>query len=145
MALGLLTGCYSLQPVRGPVPEVGTEVAFDVTDRGRVALGGTMGPEIARVEGTLLENQNGNFLVAVRAVQLLRGGYQVWSGEEVRLQEEYLGTAYERRLSLGRSIALGAIGIGGFAAFFVTRALVTSGTSSPGGDGDPGDVRIGRP
>ena len=41
LVLGILAaGCYSLQPVRGAAPVVGTTVAFDVNDAGRVALGG---------------------------------------------------------------------------------------------------------
>jgi hypothetical protein len=46
VAVASLVGCYTLQPTGGPVPEVGSRVAFDVNDAGRAALGGTMGPEI---------------------------------------------------------------------------------------------------
>src|SRR5687767_9761792 len=92
----LVTGCYTLQPVRGGVPPVGSHVAFDVNDAGRVALGGTMGPEIAQVEGRLLNNGTEDYLIAVSTVRLLRGGEQVWAGEQVRIKTEYVGSAYER-------------------------------------------------
>src|SRR5207248_394092 len=46
-----LGGCYSYRPAGGVPPQIGTRVAFDVNDAGRMALGGTMGPEIAQVEG----------------------------------------------------------------------------------------------
>jgi hypothetical protein len=144
--LGFLTGCYTLRPLQGPLPEVGERVAFDVNDAGRVALGGSMGPAIARVEGRLVEKGEGSYLVSVTAVQLVRGGQQVWSGEQIRLEAEHLGTAYERRFSLGRSIAMGAIGIGGFTAFLITRDLLASGSDTPNRPGDPDpDARRGRP
>lgn len=129
----LLAACYSLRPVVGADPKVGSRVAFDVNDAGRAALGGTMGPEIAQVEGQLLEKENGSYLLAVSTVRLLRGTEQVWSGEQVRLQREYLGPAYERKFSASRTIGFGLIGVGGFTAFFITRSLLATGNE----DGEP--------
>lgn len=124
----LLAGCYTLQPARGVDPKVGSRIAFDVNDAGRTALGGTMGPEIAQVEGQLIEKDNGSYLLAVSTVRLLRGTEQAWSGEQVRLKPEYLGTGYERRFSTGRTIGLSLAGVGGFTAFLITRSLLGSGT-----------------
>lgn len=142
----LLTGCSSLQPVQGPVPAPGTRLAFDLNDAGRVALGGAMGPEIARVEGQLLGNENGAHLVAVSGVTYLRGGHQIWSGETVRLRPEYIGNTYERKASTGRSIAMGAATLGGFTLFMVGRSLATGGQDEddPGNDDkpDPQERRI---
>lgn len=123
----------------GEVPELGTVVAFDVNDVGRVALGGSMGPEIAQIEGRLLEARNGEYLIAVSAVRLLRGGEQIWSGEQVRIKSEHVGSAYERRFSRGRSIALGAATIGGVTAFLLGRNLVGAGSgNTPVIPGDSG-------
>ena len=83
-------------------PEVGTRIAVDVTDVGRVALGGTIGPEIGTVEGTLVAVENGEYVIAVTQVQYLRGGYQTWSGERVTIKKEYVGRTYERRFHKGR-------------------------------------------
>ncbi len=133
----LLAGCSTLQPVQGPVPAPGTRLAFDVNDAGRVALGGAMGPEIGQIEGQLLGNEDGAYLVAVSGVNYLRGGHQAWSGETVRLRPEYIGNTYERRTSTGRSIAMGVITVGGFTAFIIGRSLVTGGQDDPDdGDGD---------
>ena len=142
----LLAGCYSLQSARGAAPEVGTKVAFDVNDLGRVGLGGALGPEVAQIEGRLLERDSAGYLLAVSNIRLLQGGEQVWTGEQVRIKPEFVGNTYTRRFSMGRSIGFGAAGIGGFAAFLATRSLLTSGTGE--GDGPPGDtahVRLGRP
>lgn len=126
-----LVGCYTLRPTGGAIPSAGTEVAFDVNDAGRVALGGAMGPEIAQVQGRLLSKDNGDYVVAVSSVRYLRGGEQTWSGEPVHIKSEYVGTTYERRFSKGRTIALSAVAIGGFTAFIVTRKLIGSGEEPP--------------
>jgi hypothetical protein len=142
----LVVGCYTLQPIGGTEPQVGSRVAFDVNDAGRVALGGSMGPEIAQVEGQLLQKDSEGYLIAVSNVRLLRGGEQVWTGEQVRLNTQHLGTAYGRRFSLGRSIGLGVIGVGGFAGFMASRSLLGIGAEDdrpPGGD--TGQARLGRP
>jgi hypothetical protein len=141
----LVVGCYTLQPTRGSAPQVGTNIAFDVNDAGRVALGGLIGPEIAQIEGRLLNNGTEDYLIAVSTVRLLRGGEQVWSGEQVRIKSEYVGTAYERRFSRGRSIALGSAVVGGFAAFLIGRSLVGAGQEGNGGVIDTAQTRIIRP
>ena len=128
-----MAGCYSLQPAMGVVPEPGSEVAFDVNDQGRLALGGQMGPEVAQIEGRLLEKANGEYLVAVTTVRLLRGGEQVWGGEKVRISSEHIGSTYRRSFSKGRTIAATAVTVGAVGAFFLTRSLV-----SAFGDDDPG-------
>ncbi|MGE0441019.1 MAG: hypothetical protein AB7L66_16120 [Gemmatimonadales bacterium] len=141
----LLAGCYTLTPVGTPEPVAGMRLAFDINDAGRVALGGAMGPEIAQVEGTLIEKTGGEYLLSVRAVRLLRGGEQPWSGEQVRLKQEHVGNMYERKFSAGRSIAAGVIGIGGFTAILATRSLLGLG-SSEGKDPPPdsANTRLGR-
>jgi hypothetical protein len=47
------TGCYTLEPTSAAAPAQGTRLAFAINDVGRVALGGVMGPELRRVEGSL--------------------------------------------------------------------------------------------
>lgn len=145
-ALGvLLVGCYTLQPISGTVPAPGTKVALDVNDAGRVALGGTMGPEIAQIEGLLIDRNAEDYVIAVSAVRLLRGGEQVWNGEQVRVSSEHVSSTYERRFSRERSIVLGATVIGGFAAFLVTRALIGAGSDEPFPCCDTAQTRIVRP
>jgi hypothetical protein len=121
----LVAGCYTLQPTMGMSPEIGNEMAFDITDVGRVGLGGSMGPEIAQVEGRLVSRENAEYLVAVSNVKYLRGGEQRWKGEQVRLKSEYVATTYQRHFSKTRTIALSAAGLGG-AAFLLTRSLIGS-------------------
>lgn len=125
-----LVGCYTLQPTGGVAPEPGTQVAFDVTDVGRVALGGSMGPEISQIEGRLIDAENGDYVVAVSAVRLLRGGQQVWTGERVRINKQYVGRVYERRFSRGRTLALGVAVVAG-GALLAGKGLGSLGNPEP--------------
>ncbi len=140
----LLLGCYTFRPVVEPLAP-GAEVAFDVNDAGRVALGGVMGPEIARIEGRLLERGADDYVVAVSAVRLLRGGEQIWSGEPVRVRADHIGPAQERRFSRGRTAALGAGVLGGLALVVITRTLIGGGTEDGNPPVDTVNTRIIRP
>lgn len=75
-----------------------------------------MGPEISQVEGRFIQRDNGEYLLGVTSVSLLRGGVQTWKGEQVRLKPEYVGNMYERRLDKGRTIVAAALGVGVAAA-----------------------------
>jgi hypothetical protein len=121
------SGCYSLERVNGSSPVPGTRIALDVNDAGRVALGGSMGPEIDRVEGRLIERTNGEYLLGVTSVSLLRGGVQTWKGEQVVLKPEFVSTVYERRLDKAKSGLLAAAIVGGVVAI-ASQNLLTSGT-----------------
>ena len=107
-----MIGCYSLQPVRGPIPELGQVIGLDINDAGRVVLGGAMGPEIAQLEGRLVRRDTNAFVVGVLSVKLLRGGQQVWHGETVHVKREYVSSIYERRFSKSRTLVAGAVGVG---------------------------------
>jgi hypothetical protein len=124
-------GCYTLQPTGGPVPQAGKIIGLDINDAGRVALGGAMGPSIGQIEGRLVQKDSSEYVVAVTAVHLLRGGDQVWRGEAVHIKTEFVSSVYERRFSKARSAALAAIGIGAV-AIIASRSLLGLGDQDPG-------------
>ena len=131
LLLLVVTGCYALHPVTtGEAPEVGARIAVEINDKGRVALGGSMGPEIDRIEGRMVEIDSTGYLVAVQQVYLMRGGMQVWSNETVRIGKDQVRSFSERQFSRSRSIALGAVGAGGM-AFLISRGLLGSGLGDP--------------
>jgi hypothetical protein len=132
--LVLLTGCYTLAPVSG-TPQPGTRLAFDVNDAGRVALGGSMGPEIGQIEGTLIQRDNGEYLLGVTSVSLLRGGVQTWKGEQVRIKPEFVGNMYTRKLDKTRTVLLSAVLVGG-------GALAIASATNLLGSADPNDPTI---
>ena len=130
----LLAGCYTLQPAGGIVPDVGNQVAFDVNDAGRVALGGSMGPEISQIEGRLVRRDSAQYVLAVSTVHLLRGGEQSWAGETVHVKNDYVGTSYLRQFSPGRTVVLSALGLVAVGAIVKTSLVVFSNnadTSTP--------------
>lgn len=124
-------GCYSLQPVVGNPLPLGTEVGIDITDAGRVALGGSMGPEIAQIEGRLVSRDSAEYVLAVSMVHLLRGGEQVWTGERVRIKSEYVSSVKERKLSKGRTAAMAVASVAVIAAI-IRASLVGSVFGEPG-------------
>lgn len=126
-----VTGCYTLHPVAtGSTPEVGARIAVEVNDAGRAALGGSMGPEIDRIEGRMMEKDSAAFVIAVEQVYLLRGGMQVWNNEKIRIGRDQARGLFERRVSRSRSIALGTVGVGA-AAYLLTRGLLGAGLGEP--------------
>ena len=135
----VLAGCYSLHPV-GTAATEGTQVAFDLNDAGRAAMADRIGPEILQMEGRLVSDQNGDYVLSVRSVRFLRGGEQVWAGERVTISKSHVGTTYERRLSKGRTAALTtAIVVGGAVAVLVGKPLIAGSEPGPGGKGGDGD------
>jgi hypothetical protein len=69
-----------------------------------MALGGSLGPEISQIEGRVLERADGEYVLAVSNVRLLRGGEQVWAGEHVRIKSDYVTSTYARRFSRQRTL-----------------------------------------
>lgn len=128
----LLAGCYTLQPARGVTPEPGAKIAFDINDAGRVALGGTMGPEIWQIEGQLVEKDATQYIVAVSMVHLARGGEQVWTGERVPIKTEYVSSVYQRKFSATKTALLAGAGVA-LVATVAGKALIGSvGRDPPG-------------
>lgn len=146
VAATTLVGCYTLQPTGGPVPDLGTVVGLDITDAGRVALGGAVGPEIQQVEGRLLSKDSSGYLIGVTSLHLLRGGEQVWHGEQVQIKKEYVSSVYERRFSPSRSAALAAVGIGAV-ALIASRSILPAGSINQpmGPDSSGTSIRRRRP
>lgn len=127
----LLAGCYSLQPAGGVAPVPGSLMAFDITDLGRVALGGQMGTGIKQVEGRLISKDNNEYLVSVSSVRTIDGAEQRWTGERVLIKSEHVGNVYERRFSKGRTVALSATAVAAVTAFVLTRDLFGLGSTDP--------------
>ena len=107
-ALVLTSGCYSVEPIAAAKPVPGTRVQMAINDEGRVALGGSMGPEIRRVEGNLMSQQDNEYVVSVTGVNYVNGLYQPWKGETVRIDSRLVSGFYEKKFSKGRTIAFAA-------------------------------------
>lgn len=112
---GLLVGamgCYTLQPVANQPLPLGSYLSIGINDAGRVALGGSMGPEIASLEGRLVRKDSTEYVLAVSQINLMRGGQQVWAGEHARVRTDYVTSVSERKLSRSRTAVVSAVTLG---------------------------------
>ena len=112
------TGCYTMQPVSEQPFPVGITVELVINDAGRAALRPMMGPEVATVQGRLVQKDSTGYTVAVTQLGLLRDGTQVWSGERVSIKSEYVNSVAERRFSRGRTAVVTAAVLGVVAIVF---------------------------
>ena len=112
------TGCYTMQPVSEQPFPVGITVELVINDAGRAALRPMMGPEVAKVQGRLVQKDSTGYTVAVTQLGLLRDGTQVWSGERVSIKSEYVNSVTERRFSRGRTAVVTAAVLGVVAIVF---------------------------
>lgn len=135
-AAPLIGACYVYSPVMTPQPLPGARLALDLNDQGRAALVTSVGPEVARVEGALVSNTGGEYLIQVSDVRALHGVRTKWSGEAVSFRQEYVKGIRERRLSRGRT-AFAVAGLLG-AVVGVAASTGLAGFGSGEGDGRPG-------
>ena len=122
-----LAGCYTFVPAGQITPQPGTVIALDINDRGRVALGGSIGPEVSQIEGRVVSMDTSEYVLHVTGLHFLRGGEQAWSGELVHIRTEFVSSRYERRFSPVRSALLGAVAVGAV-ALVATKGLGGLGT-----------------
>ena len=132
------TGCYSYRQPRAGELAPGSAVALGITDRGRVALGDQLGPGILRIKGQLVQRTDSTFVLRVSAIEHLNGRTSKWSGEQVVVSRDHVGTAAEQHFSRGRTwLAVSGVAVGvALAATAVT--LNTSGREGGGGKLPPG-------
>ena len=71
-ALQLLSACYQYVPVQS-APAVGSQVALEINDDGRVALREQLGPGVVRLEGRLSAVDSDGMLVETSSVTQIRG------------------------------------------------------------------------
>ncbi len=114
VAAGLLAvmGCYSLQPITGQPLPLGMVVSLGLNDAGRAAMGGQMGPEIAEIEGRLVQKDSSAYVLAVAQIRLLRGGTQVWAGERVTVKTAFVTGVSKREFSRSKTAIVTAAAIG---------------------------------
>ena len=142
-----LAGCYTLEPARQLAAVApGTVIALDLTDRGRAALGGSIGPEVGQIEGRLVSMDTSEYVLQVTGIRFLRGGEQTWTGEVVHVKSEYVSSRYERRFSTVRSVLFGAVAVGAVAVV-AAKGLSGFGTGDSGsgkGDSSATQTRVPR-
>lgn len=134
---GFTSGCYTVTPLQtAPVP--GTTLVMDLNDRGRVALGPSIGSAATQVEGVLQSKTDSAYVLAVTQVGYLNGQSNRWTNEPLTIQSDLVRELRQRTFSRSRTALSAGIGIGALAAFIATRALLGSGNQTNNGPLDPG-------
>ncbi len=129
-----LTACYAYAPLRDPEPRLGQQFAFELAEPCPPPLADGIGPETARVEGTLVRRTDTDFIVSVSQAVTTRGRAYRWNGETVTLPQVYVRQVRARRFSASRTVLVAGGTAVSFVAFLVTRSLGVLG----GGSGDEG-------
>lgn len=133
-----VAACYTFDPTYGSTPRLGTQVAIDINDEGRVALDRPVAPEIGRIEGRLISADSSEYVIGITDLRSIRGMEQAWTGEQVPISRKYVSTMYEQHLSAVRTTVLAAAAVG-VVALVANKAL--EGFSNAGqGPGNPGDT-----
>jgi hypothetical protein len=129
----LAAACYEYVPAPNPAALVGQRVQLALTDSGTVALASQLGPSTESVEGTLLADSAGKYLIGM-AVSRTRGGTEMdWRGERVAVAHALVASTTRRQFSPSRSVFAGGLAAAGLTG--ITVGLRGRGQSggSPGG------------
>ena len=134
---GFSSGCYATAPIAGaPVP--GQALVMDLNDRGRVALGPSIGEAATRVEGTLDSRTDAAYVVKVTSVVYMNGSNNRWTNEPLTIQSDLVRELRQRQFSRTRTTLLAGGIVGALALFIASRGILGSGTPDTdkgGGDG----------
>lgn len=148
LAVLAVAGCYTYRPLHA-VPEPGTYVVFDLSDRGRAALSDSIGPEVAKAEGILDARSDSLYVVRMQAVQGFRGTRSKWAGERIGFRPEYVRSVSERSFSKQKTALVVGAGAVAVIAFIASRDLFGFGGGDTGnqpGNGNGGNEQFrGRP
>ncbi len=135
VSCAVVAGCYSYVPLDTLEPQVGTQVAAELTGRGSDTLAPAVGPGVTALRGSVLVTDPGVVILAVASVANRSGQQQFWRGEPVRLPPGSVQGFLERRFSPGRSVLLGAAFLGSSVAAWAAFKGGRSGGQLPGGSG----------
>ena len=135
LAASLAAACYSYEPLPTPTPAPGLELAATLTDSGSAALTSYLGPTVSVVRGRYIgpPPTGTGLLLAVEAVETVRGEEIAWAGERVTLPTAAIAMLQVRHLSKGRSVLFVGVGAAGLAALVGGFSLIGSGSRAPFG------------
>jgi len=136
VAVAALAGCYVYRPLDTVEPRVGTRVSADLTDGGSDTLARYVGPGVTSLRGGVVSTEGAAVTLAVTSVMDRSGQQQFWRGEPVRVPRAAVRDFEQRRLSLGRSVLLGAALLGSsVVAWEAFQGGIHGGRLMPGGVG----------
>ena len=115
----IVAGCYEYLPARNAAALVGQRIQLVLTDSGAVMLASQVGPATDAIEGTLVADNQGTYVVAM-AVSRTRNGREIdWRGEQVSVPHVLAASVAERRFSVTRSALAGGLAVAGLTGMTV--------------------------
>ena len=132
----LVGACYEYVPARSVASLLGQRVQLSLTDSGSVVMASRIGPSVDAIEGNLVADSAGAYVVAVTLTRARSGAETDWREERVVVPHPLVASFAERRLSRSRSTFAGALMSAGVVA--VTVGLRGGGGATGGGVPTPG-------
>jgi hypothetical protein len=99
----LVSGCYEYLPARDPVALIGRRVQLSLTDSGTVALARQVGPSVEALEGTLLADSAGAYVIGVTLTRVRSGAEVDWRDERVSVPHSLVSSP--PRSACGETVA----------------------------------------
>jgi hypothetical protein len=126
----LTAACYEYVPARSATSLLGKRVQLSLTDSGSVVMTSRVGPSVDAIEGNLLADSAGTYLLGVTLTRARSGAETDWREERITVPHPLVASFAERRFSRSRSTFAGALMSAGIVA--VTVGLRGNGSSSGG-------------
>jgi hypothetical protein len=128
--------CYAYLPTPMSGAQPGSEVQLSITDSGTVVLASAIGPSVGIVDGRLLSDSGGSYLLNVTRTQRRDGTETDWRGERVVVPHELTSGIAMRRFSTGRTALFSTLATGALVA-------IAEAFGGNGGASAPGRTPIG--
>ena len=110
LACGACQAYSTIDPSAAPT---GTPVRVSLTDNGSLALGNQLGATARTLEGTVQSVSDSSITLSVTQITRLSGAEDAWKGERVTIPRANVSNVERRSTSVGRSVVLGALLLGG--------------------------------
>jgi len=140
-----LQGCFESLPLsQGVAPSAG-RVELVLNDQGRAALSERLGPQVEKLEGTMLSQAPDSYTMSVARISQLNGNTAMWNGEQVTVRKDHTVGYQVRQLNKVRTIGL-AVALTAVVVFLFNKSLFTAqGTDDkPGGPAGGEPTRVAR-
>jgi hypothetical protein len=123
--------CYAYVPAPSTGMQAGSEVQLTLTDSGTVVLASAIGPSVGTVDGRLVSDSEGSYLLNVTHTQRRDGTETDWRGERVLVPHVLTSTIATRQFSTGRTALFSTLATGALVA--IAEAFGgNGGASAPG-------------
>jgi hypothetical protein len=144
LSLGSLVagiGCYAYIPTTSTGAQPGSEVQLMLTDSGTVVLASAIGPSVGTVDGRLVSDTGGSYLLNVTRTQRRDGTEADWRGERLVIPQVLTSGIAARRFSTGRTALFSTLATGALVA--IAEAFGGNGGASAAGR-TPGGTQTGK-